>query len=329
MEQQRGRPYARRIPEVPRHRRRAAGAGLVVAALLAAAGCGGSSDSSLPGTGASGGLDTGAIDQILADAPVAQASAIPAGSLMAQIKQRGTMNIGGTDAGPVFSIKDPVTGKLTGFDADLSMMLAKYIIGKPSTKLSLTTVDTREAMLQNGTVDAVFATYTITPERAKKVDFAGPYYSSGDAIMVKKDNTSITKVADLNGKTVATESNSTAAQEIKKFAPQATVTLFQDDASCVAAVRQGRTDAYVLDQSILLGDATKVSDVKVVGEPFTTEPYGIGVPKQHPEMKTFVNQWLQQIEAAGLWGRLYTATVGKVVTGAAPTPPKIGGVPGT
>src|SRR3954462_9942033 len=303
-------------------------AGLLAATLLVAAGCGGSSDT-LPGRGASGGSDVRAIAQTLSAAPVAADSGIPAGYLMAAIKQRGTMNIGGTDAGPVFSIKDPVTGKLTGFDADLSMMLAKYIIGKPSTKLSLTTVDTREAMLQNGTVDAVFATYTITPARAQKVDFAGPYYSSGDAIMVKKDNTTITKVEDLNGRSVATEGNSTAAEAIRKYAPQAKVTLFQDDASCVAAVRQGRTDAYVLDQGILLGDATKVPDVKVVGQPFTTEPYGIGVPKQHPEMKTFVNEWLKRIEASGLWNRLYDATVGKVIVGSSPKPPEIGGVPGT
>ena len=305
-----------------------AGAVALAAALMAAtSGCGG--DSSLPSNGASGASDVDAIDQILADAPVAPDTAIPAGSLIAEIKQRGTLNVGGTDAGPVFSIKDPVTGKLTGFDADLSMMLAKFIIGKPTTKLSLTTVDTREAMLQNGTVDAVFATYTITAPRAQKVDFAGPYYSSGDAIMVKKDNTTITKVGDLNGKTVATEGNSTAAVSIKKFAPQAKITLFQDDASCVAAVRQGRTDAYVLDQGILLGDATKVPDVKVVGEPFTTEPYGIGLPKQHPEMKPFVNAWLKQIQAAGLWNRLYDATVGKVITGSSPKPPAIGGIPGT
>jgi glutamate transport system substrate-binding protein len=310
------------------HTSRTIAAGLVTAAVLAAGGCGGSGDT-LPGAGPSGGSDVSAIDKILADAPVAADSAIPAGSLMAAIKQRGTLNVGGTDAGPVFSIKDPVTGKLTGFDADLSMMLAKFIIGKPSTHLSLTTVDTREAMLQNGTVDAVFATYTITAARAQKVDFAGPYYSSGDAIMVKKDNTTITKVEDLNGKNVATEGNSTAAESIKKFAPQAKITLFQDDASCVAAVRQGRTDAYVLDQGILLGDATKVPDVKVVGEPFTTEPYGIGLPKQNPEMKTFVNAWLQQIEAAGLWNRLYDATIGQVVVGSSPKPPAVGGVPGT
>ena len=103
--------------------------------------------------------------------------------------------MGGTDAGPLFSLKDPNTGKLTGFDAGLSQMLAHYITGKSDvptlTKLTITTVDTRETLLQNNTVDAVFATYTITPARAQKVDFAGPYYQSGDAIMVKKDNSAI------------------------------------------------------------------------------------------------------------------------------------------
>jgi glutamate transport system substrate-binding protein len=302
---------------------------LAVAAALTAslglAGCAGSSQLSSSSGSSSAGGDT--LDKVLADAPVA--GSIPNGTLMAKIKQAGVLTVGGTDAGPVFSIKDPVTGKLTGFDADLSQMLAKYIIGKPSTSLTLTSVATREALLQNGAVDTVFATYTITPARAKKVDFAGPYYTSGDAILVKKSNTSITKVSDLNGKTVATESNSTASADIAKAAPQAKVTLFADDNSCVQAVQQGRADAYVLDQGILLGDATKATDVKVVGEPFTQEPYGIGTPKQNPEMKTFVDAWLTQIQASGLWQRLYLLTIGKVVAGPAPTPPQIGSVPGS
>jgi glutamate transport system substrate-binding protein len=299
-----------------------------VTAALGLAACASGSELSTGGSGGASGSSGGdSIDKVLADAPVA--SSIPPGTLMATIKQAGVLKVGGTDAGPVFSIKDPVTGQLTGFDADLSKMLAKYIIGKPSTSLTLTTVATREALLQNGTVDTVFATYTITPARAQKVDFAGPYYTSGQAILVKKDNTSITKVDDLNGKTVATESNSTAASDIAKFAPQAKVVLFADDNSCVQAVQQGRADAYVLDQGILLGDATKANDVKVVGTPFTQEPYGIGVPKQKPEMKPFVDAWLKTVQDAGLWKRLYALTIGKVVTGEAPAPPQIGSVPGS
>jgi glutamate transport system substrate-binding protein len=301
-----------------------------VTASLVLAGCASSnelSSGSGSSSGSAGGSSGDSLDKVLADAPVA--SSIPSGTLMEKIKQAGVLKVGGTDAGPVFSIKDPVSGKLTGFDADLSQMLAKYIIGQPKTSLTLTSVATREPLLQNGTVDTVFATYTITPERAQKVDFAGPYYMSGDAILVKKTNNAITKVDDLNGKTVSTESNSTAATAIKKFAPQAKVVLFADDNSCVQAVQQGRADAYVLDQGILLGDATKATDVKVVGTPFTQEPYGIGTPKQNPEMKKFVDDWLKQIEDAGLWKRLYALTIGQVVTGEPPAPPAIGSVPGS
>ncbi|WP_216903953.1 transporter substrate-binding domain-containing protein, partial [Nocardia alni] len=172
----------------------------------------------------------------------------------------------------VFSLTDPMTGKTTGFDAGLAAMLAKYITGKPNVKLTQVQVASREVLLQNGAVDTVIATYTITTGRAKKVAFAGPYYSSGDAILVSKGNTAITKATDLDGKTVCTETASTAAGDIEQFAPSAKLVLFDTNAECVQAVEQGRADAYVLDQALLLGDVYREPDkVKVVGQPFTTE----------------------------------------------------------
>jgi glutamate transport system substrate-binding protein len=223
-----------------------------------------------------------------------------------------------------------MTGKTTGFDAGLAAMLAKYITGQPKVRLMQVQVANREALLQNGAVDTVLATYTITPARAQKVGFAGPYYSSGDAILVKKDDNAIDKAADLDGKTVCTESSSTAAQDIKQFAPSAKLVLFDTNAECVQAVEQGRADAYVLDQALLLGNAYREPNkVKVVGQPFTAEPYGIGVPSNHPEMKTFVNDWLKKIEADGEWAELWQATVGATLRGTAPTPPAIGSVPGS
>lgn len=289
----------------------------------------GSSGSSLPAPKSSGGAAAPTFQQVIDSAPVAAASAIPADSLMAKIKARGTLNVGGTDTSALFSLKDPVTGKLTGFDAGLAQMLAKYITGKPNENLVLVTADTRETLLQNGTVDSVFATYTITPARAQKVAFAGPYYSSGDAILVAKDNTGITKVGDLNGKTVCTESSSTAANDLKQYAPTAHVILFQTNAECQQAVEQGRADAYVLDQALLLGDQYRDPKVKVVGQPFTSEPYGIGLPLSSPEMKTFVNDWLKEIQADGEWAKLWKATIGSVLSGDAPTPPAIGSVQGS
>jgi glutamate transport system substrate-binding protein len=307
------------------------GVAVTLAASAVLAGCADSGSS--PSIGGGGASNSDAYDQAITSGPVADAGTVSANAWASKIKKQGYLKVGGTDAGPLFSFRDPTTGKLTGFDAGLSQMLAHYILGgsdvQKLTKLSITSVDTRETMLQNATVDAVFATYTITAARATKVDFAGPYYESGDAIMVKAGNTSIKQVSDLNGKTVATESNSTAALDLKKYAPQAKVTLFQDDATCVAAVQQGRADAYVLDQGILLSDASTNKAVKVVGTPFTKEPYGIGLPKQDPSAKTFVNAFLQKIYADGSWSKLYQQTLGKVIQGAAPTPPQIGSVEGS
>ncbi len=314
---------------IQRPRRSVLTAGLLGAALALTA-CGSSKNAPPLSAGPGGGSS---YDSIIDAAPVADASSITAGSWMDKIKKRGYLNVGGTDAGPLFSIKDPATGKRTGFDAGLSQMLARYITGKTDvqalTKLTITTVDTRETLIQNGTVDTVVATYTITPARAKKIAFAGPYYESGDAIMVKKDNSSITKAADLAGKTVATESNSTAALSLKKFAPTAKALLFTEDAQCVAAVQQGRADAYVLDQGILISDASTNKAVKVVGEPFTQEPYGIGLPHDDAMAKAFVNDWLKKIYADGSWAKLWKATIGTVVAGDAPMPPTIGSAEGS
>lgn len=276
-----------------------------------------------------GEIDQAAYDGVIAGAPKADAATVSANAWAAGVKSRGTLKVGGTDSGPLFSLLDPATGKLTGFDAGLSQMLAQYIIGEPKTALTVTTVDTRETLLQNNTVDTVFATYTITPARATKVAFAGPYFTSGAAIMVKKDNTSINSVKDLAGKNVATESNSTAVTALKAQAPSAKLQLYAEDAQCQAAVQQGRADAYVLDQSILISDAVSNPAVKVVGEPFTVDPYGIGVTKSDPSAKQFVDAWLQKIYADGSWGKLWKATIGTVVSGDAPAPPKIGSVPGS
>lgn len=313
----------------PPNRRTLAAVTATTALALTLAACGGSSSGSLPSVpgGKSGSADP--FQKVIDAAPVASASQMPAGSLMAKIKKSGTLVVGGTDTAPLFSLKDPVSGKLTGFDAGLSMMLAKYITGSPRTKQVQATVDTREQLLRNGTVDTVFATYTITAERAKKVGFAGPYYSSGDAILVKNTNTDIKKATDLNGRTVCTESASTAANDIRQYAPKAKLILFNQNSQCVQAVKEGRADAYVLDQAVLLGDQYADTSLKVVGQPFTAEPYGIGVPLKSPEMKAFVDTWLKKIEADGEWARLWKATVGTAISGDAPKPPVIGSVAGS
>jgi glutamate transport system substrate-binding protein len=127
----------------------------------------------------------------------------------------------------------------------------------------------------------------------------------------------------------ATEANSTAALTLQKAAPGVNTLLFQEDAQCVAAVQQGRADVYALDQGILISDASSNPAVRVVGEPFTQEPYGIGLPLGDPTAKQLVDDWLRKVYVDGSWVELWKATLGTVVKGDAPVPPAIGSSAGS
>ncbi|MFJ8749452.1 glutamate ABC transporter substrate-binding protein [Streptomyces sp. NPDC102441] len=312
-------------------RRAAAFVSIVAATAVLTTACSGSSSSEAKVPGAPGAKSGSAmadaapaLDALIAAEKPADASLMPAGSTAAQIKKRGELLVGGTQTAALFSLLDPTTGKVGGFDAALSRLLAQYIIGKPATKLVNVTSQTREALLKNHSVDAVFATYTITPERAEVINFAGPYYMDGLSIQVKKDNSEITSLKDLAGRTVVTQSGSTAASTIKSQVPTAKIQLFETNTECLQALRQGRADAYVLDQGILAGNATTNPDVKVLASTFSEEPYGIGLPIDKPDFKKFVNDWLRGIEADGTWAKVWKATLGTHVPGEAPAPPKIG-----
>lgn len=286
------------------------GAG-VAGAAAGLSGCSGGTTSQKLSGGSSG--SNNSFDDLIAAGMVADDSVVSGNAWAKAIKGRGTLRWGGTDAGPLFSLLDPTTGKIRGFDAGMVQLLAKYILGQPTYKLTQTTVDTRETLITNGSVDVVVATYSITPARAEKVNFAGPYYASGTAIMVKADNSDITSVKDLVGKKVITESNSTAILALKKQVPSVKPLLFTENAQCVAALTQDRGDAFVLDQSILLSTAVKDKSVKVVGEPFSTDNYGIGCTKSNNDGLDFINAWLKKMEDAGTWKKLLDLTVGTVL----------------
>ncbi len=290
-------------------------------AVLGLTACGETSSSAVPGESKSADL--------LAEAPIAAAADILPGSTMEKIKQRGELIVGGSLDAPLLSQQNPATGEVEGFDADMGKALAKYIIGEPKVKIVNSASETREALLANGTVDVVFQTYTITPERAEQVAFAGPYYTSGLTIAVKKGTTGITKPEDLNGKKVLAGANTPAIPAIKKLAPQAEIITFGSDPECMQALKQDRGVAYVQDETLLVANAQKDPSIEIVTKPFTADPYGIGLKHGDEQFKTFVNAWLKKTQDAGVWQRIWKYSIGTVVTGDAPAPPQIGSVPGS
>ena len=243
------------------------------------------------------------------------------------MKEAGVLRVGGTRTSFLFSQLDETDNSLRGFDAGLYQLLARYIFGD-ETKFELTQVDssTRESVLQSDQVDAVFATYSITPSRQEVISFAGPYYTSRQAVLVKAGNTEITGVDSLAGKNVATQSGSTGPDILAEFAPDAIVQEFENDTEARTALEQGRVDAYVTDYTLLLNAIVKNPGVyEIAGETFGPEDnYGIGLPLDSDGV-AFVNQFLQEIEANGTWEQLWKISLGdRTGIDTAPAAPAIG-----
>lgn len=306
-------------------------AGLLAVAALTITGC--SSESSVAPVG---GSDDNASKQqqemraLFKNAPVADDALITPGSTMAKIKDRGVLIVGEALDAPLLSQQNPLNpDEVTGFDAAMAKLLAIYILGEPKVKIVPPTSQTREALLQNGTVDVVFNTYTITKKRAQQVSFAGPYLSTGLAIATRADNTDIKSPEDLNGKTVIVGQNTPAVTKVPKIAPDAEIVSFSSDPAAIKALIQGRGDAYVQDYTLLVSAAANNDKIKVATQPFTSEPYGIGIKHGDTEFKKFINDWLRKLQKSGRWATVWENTLGTVTDAKAPEPPEIGSVPGS
>lgn len=271
-------------------------------------------------------IDAAAFDALVAQGPVADAQTIAANSWASKIKQAGTLRLGGTQTSNLFSLLNEKDGRMRGFDAGLAQLITRYILGDETKfKFTQVTSSTREQVLINDQVDMVLATYSITPARAEKITFAGPYYTSQAGVLVKASNQTIQSHDDLAGKKVATQAGSTGPAILAQYAPKALVQEFQTHQEALDALRQGRVDAYVTDYTLLLNALSLgTGDTRLAGAPFGKEdPYGIGLPKGSDGV-AFVNAFLKKIEADGTWARLWTISIGqRTGSTAVPTPPAI------
>jgi len=304
---------------------------MAAALALVVAGC--STTTSTPTTSATsaseapkGTFNSGnaAYDAIINGGAVADAATVDANAWAKAVKAAGVLKVGGTHTSQLFSLLDPATGKDTGFDAGLSQLLARYIIGDAKTEVTQIQTSTREEVLTSHSVNVVFATYSITPARMEKINFAGPYYTVQAGILVQASNDTIKGVEDLAGKKVATQATSTGVSLLATVAPEAIVQELPDQASCVNALQQGQVDAYVIDQSLLLNAMVGNNDFKLVGGPIgPVDSYGIGVAKD-TDAKAFIDAWLQKIMDDGTWLKLWKATVQeRTGTDHIPSPPAI------
>lgn len=261
----------------------------------------------------SGAINKSEFDSLVSSGITASDEEISANAWASKVKKAGVLKIGGTRTSFLFSQLDETDNKVRGFDAGLYQLLAKYILGD-SSKFELTQVNssTRESVLTSGQVDAVFATYSITPAREKIISFAGPYYVSKQGILIKNGNKKIKGIQSLSKKKVATQAGSTGPAILKEFAPKAKVQEFTTDQEARAALEQGRVGAYVTDYTLLLNSIVKnPGKYEVAGDVFGPEDsYGIGLPLNSDGV-AFVNSFLKKIEENGTWEKLWKVSLGE------------------
>jgi glutamate transport system substrate-binding protein len=246
-------------------------------------------------------------------APAPAETTFAAGTTMATLQQRGSLKVGVKFDQPLFGEKG-LSGGPEGLDVEMARIVAGKL-GIPADKIEFQEAASknREPFLEQGTVDLVIATYTINDTRKQIVDFAGPYYVTGQSLMVRKDDTTINSKADLAGKTVCSVTGSTPLQRIRTEAPQATVIEFDTYGKCATAVENKQADAVTTDEAILLGLVSKnEAAFKVVGEQFSKEPYGIGLKKGDTAFRTFLNDTIEAAYADGSYEAALKKTVGTV-----------------
>jgi glutamate transport system substrate-binding protein len=249
----------------------------------------------------------------------------PEGSTMAEIVEAGELRVGTKIDQPGFGLAN-TAGDPEGFDVEMAKLIAaKMGLSEDQITFTETVSANREPFLVEDRVDIVVATYTINDKRKELIDFAGPYYEAGQDIMVAAGNPEgIQGPEDLAGKSVCSVEGSTPAENIRTNYPEAELVLYDAYSKCADDLRNGNVDAVTTDNVILTGFVAGAPDAfELVGNPFTEEPYGIGVQKGEDEFRDFINDVLEEAFEDGTWAEAWDRTAGAITGTEAPEPPSV------
>jgi polar amino acid transport system substrate-binding protein len=220
----------------------------------------------------------------------------------------------------LLAARNPISGRIEGFDVDLARQVAKAIFGDPD-KIQRRVVTTAERIpvLQDGSVDLVISAMTINCARWQQIAFSAEYYRAGQKVLVQLGSKA-TSLDDLSGQRVCAPAGSTSLDKLKTSFPEVKVVTAATHTGCLVKFQQGQTDAITGDDTVLAGLAAQDPYATVVGAPFTSEPYGIGAPAGSTDLVRYVNAVLAQTISDGSWKASYNRWLAPAL-GPAPTPP--------
>jgi glutamate transport system substrate-binding protein len=246
------------------------------------------------------------------------------GTRMAELVEAGKINVGVRFDQPGLGFKGGTDEMPAGFDVEMAKLLVADLCIDPTDTSAVnyeeTISDNREPYLESGRVDIVAASYSITDERRQKVGQAGPYFITGQQVLVKADS-DVESIEDLKGQEVCSASGSTSLENVT--AAGAVGVPADTYSICAEQVSDGSVPAMSTDGSILLGLAAQYDgELKVVGDEFSEERIGLGYSKDRPEMCEWINGVLEKAYEDGSWQEAFELTLG--ASGAeTPEPPAL------
>jgi polar amino acid transport system substrate-binding protein len=237
---------------------------------------------------------TGVRESLRPDGPLPATGAMPSGSTMATIAQRGRL-IAGVDQGKYLAgYRDPQTGELRGSDIDLAHGIARAILGDPN-KVQFVVLDIadRAAALERGEVDVVVDHFTVTCARQRTVEFSTPYLPAVQRLLVPIGS-GVREVEDLAGQRVCTSRGSTTEDSLRALPVKLDVLTLRGIPDCVVALERGQVAAVSSDDVILAGLAVQNPQTEIVGRPLAQAAYAVGMRPDQPDLVRFVNAVLER-----------------------------------
>jgi glutamate transport system substrate-binding protein len=242
-----------------------------------------------------------------------QEVSFPAGTTMERLNKAGKITVGVKFDQPGLGFRNPATGEVEGFDIEMAKILAAELGLTPDDIEFVQAVSAdREPFLESGRVDIVIASYSITERRRQRVGQAGPYYVTGQQVLVREeDKTKITGPDALRGVKVCSVKESTSVVTWRQkygVEPVALKTYTQ----CVQRLLNKSVDAVTTDGAVLRGYEAEQSDkLEVVGPAISEEKYGIGYRKGDRAFCEFLTDTIEKAVANGAWEKAFRSTLGK------------------
>ncbi|MBL3687771.1 glutamate ABC transporter substrate-binding protein [Leucobacter zeae] len=271
-----------------RFKKALATAGFVAAAALLLSGCNSGTPGAPEGGGEGSGGDTGASEAW----EVATDVQLEGSPTFDKMQKDGKVVIGVKEDQPGLGYLDNVTQERSGFDIDIARWIAASL-GFDEDKIEYKAIASanREQAIMNGDVDYYVGTYSINDKRKEDIDFAGPYFITGQGLLVKAGGTDYQSLEELEGKTVCSATGSTPISNIKENFPKIKTQEFDIYSTCVENLISGQVDAVTTDQAILIGYAAQDPDNLMVttGPLLTEEKYGVGLTKGDDALRAHIN----------------------------------------